>query len=419
VKAHERVEAPKGVTNPDLFILELSKSAMKIVQVCFDQVPDHIGGMYTAVDSFQRALSTEDDGPTPVIGFVARNKRDEGKMSVECDGMVRVLSAKGPLGRYYSWSSHRKTAVAEEILRTAQIVIIHLLYRYHAQWAASCARRYRIPTFVVPHGCLARQSFVYAGWKKRLWLTLFGPSVLGRSKAIIFASHREGEEASRYHFGAQGVVIPWSTPLVCTDDKLQASRKIRSAYGIPQSDRVLLYVGRLHPIKRIWQTLFSFARMAPGNWHMLVVGPDSPILGRQGLEALLTGPAKVRIHFTGPVFGDEKYDYYKASDVYVLLSHFENFSYTTAEALACGLPVMISREVGLSDELSQIRCGWVVNARDNTAIHDALKEVFQATPTVLQAMGERGQLWVRQNLNFDTFRKRLLDLVSTDIENST
>jgi glycosyltransferase involved in cell wall biosynthesis len=392
---------------------------MKIVQVCFDQVPDHIGGMYTAVDSFRRALSTDDKGRTPVIGFVARNKRDEGKMPAACDGMVMVLSTKGPLGRYYSWSSNRQTAAAEEILRKAQIVIIHVLYRYHAQWAARCAMRYRIPTLVVPHGSLAQQGFVQAGWRKRLWLNLFGPSVLGRSAAIIFASHREREEAFRYHFGAPSVVIPWSTPLMCTDDKLQASRKVRLHYGIPQSDRVLLYVGRLHPIKRIWQTLSSFARRAPGNWHMLVVGPDSPILGRQTLEAPLTGPAKVRIHFIGPVFGDAKYDYYNASDAYVLLSRFESFSYTTAEALSCGLPVIVSNEVGLSDELSQIGCGWVVNAGDNTAIDNALDEVFQSTPTVLQEMGGRGQLWVRQNLDFDTFRKRLLNLVSTCIENST
>ena len=362
--------------------------------------------------SFRQALLTEDNGTTPVIGFVARPSGNEWETSCESDGIVTVPAAGGPLGRYYAWSSSRRTAAAEEILRNAQIVIVHVPYRYHAQWAARCAERYQIPTLVVPHGCLARQGFDHAGWQKRLWLRLYGPSVFGPSRAIVFASNREREEAAPHHFGAPGVVIPWPTPFVRTDDKLQVSIKIKSRHGISQNDRVLLFVGRLHPIKRVEQSLSSFARMAPKNWHMLVVGPDTPLLSRQELAASLTGPARDRVHFVGPVLGDEKYDYYKAADAYVLLSQFENFSYTTAEALSCGLPVLVSSDVGLSDELRPIGCGWMVNARDIVSIDDGLNQVFHAAPTVLHEMGANGQLWARQNLDFDTFRKRLLSLVA-------
>lgn len=388
---------------------------MKVIQVCFDQVSDHIGGMYTAIRSFEEALR-DAHVSTSVIAFVAGERNNAFGIKGINDTLM-IPPAKNFLGRHYSWNTRSVLSVAEEVLKKADIIIIHVLYRYHAQWAANCANRHNIPTIIVPHGCLARKGMSYSGRKKKFWLRFFGPSTIGRSKAILFASNRERQEAVLYFFGAPAVVIPWCTQLIpnSNSNKRALFENIKSRYGILENEKVMLYVGRLHPIKRIRQTLSAFARTSPENWHMLVVGPDSDVCGREMLENFLSGNAKPRIHFIGPIVGDEKYDYYRASDVYVLLSEFENFSFTAADALGSGLPVLLSEEVALSEDVKGVGCGWVINARHDKSIDDGMCTVFTTDPEDIRRRGASGFEWACQNLSFDVFRERILSLVRSCI----
>ena len=117
-----------------------------------------------------------------------------------------------------------------------------------------------------------------------------------------------------------------------------------------------------------------------------------------------------RVHVTGPAYGDDRAAYLDAADVYVSLSHRENFNFTAAEALAAGLPVMLSPGNDLGPELGPVHCGWVLATAADAAM--AMAEAGRLSRQDLIAMGARGKTWAEANLRYDVFAGRLRQLAA-------
>ena len=113
--------------------------------------------------------------------------------------------------------------------------------------------------------------------------------------------------------------------------------------------------------------LHAFAAVAAArqDLHLVMAGPEQPAYGAtlRGLAARL-GIAQ-RITWTGMLSGAEKWGAYRAADVFMLPSHQENFGIVVAEAMACGLPVLISNKVNIWREVRRDEAGLV--AEDDVA----------------------------------------------------
>jgi glycosyltransferase involved in cell wall biosynthesis len=70
------------------------------------------------------------------------------------------------------------------------------------------------------------------------------------------------------------------------------------------------------------------------------------------------------VTWTGLITGDLKWGAFRAADVFALTSHQENFGIAVAEALACGLPVLLSNQVNIWREIEEERAGFVENDDD-------------------------------------------------------
>jgi glycosyltransferase involved in cell wall biosynthesis len=91
----------------------------------------------------------------------------------------------------------------------------------------------------------------------------------------------------------------------------------------------------------------AFLRIAP-PLHLVFAGPceSAPFAAR--LRALAAG---LPVTFTGPLYGDEKWAALAAAEVFILPSHHENFGIAVAEALASGVPVLLSQRVNIWHEI--------------------------------------------------------------------
>jgi glycosyltransferase involved in cell wall biosynthesis len=136
----------------------------------------------------------------------------------------------------------------------------------------------------------------------------------------------------------------------------------------PGAERILLYVGRLAPEKRLDVLLDAFPRIreACGPAVALALVGDGP--WREHLE--LRAPAGVR--FLGYRTGASLAEAYAAADLFVFPSDTETFGNVVMEALASGLPVVAPAKGGVTDSVIPGRTGLLVPPREPAALADAV-----------------------------------------------
>jgi glycosyltransferase involved in cell wall biosynthesis len=123
----------------------------------------------------------------------------------------------------------------------------------------------------------------------------------------------------------------------------------------------ILFLSRIHPKKGCDLLLSAFASLASHhpNVDVVIAGPDQ-VGWRAELEALASRLGiPDRVHWTGPLYGDAKWGAFYGADAFILPSHVENFGIAVAEALACGVPVLISDKVNIWREIEAADAGIV------------------------------------------------------------
>ena len=134
---------------------------------------------------------------------------------------------------------------------------------------------------------------------------------------------------------------PTASTSACTALPRQQDRaRLRERLGLAPDRFVGVFVGRLHPVKDV-DTLLAAAAMVP-ELELVIVG-DGPERPRLEARARRLGVER-RVSFRG--FSPRVVDVLRASDAFLLSSHGEGMSNALLEAMACGLPCLVSRSVG-------------------------------------------------------------------------
>lgn len=374
---------------------------MRVAQVCLEYAPS-FGGSVQTVRDFSEVFESS------IIAFTSADNKVQ---APEWNKNVwRVPIRSGLLGRSYAWPvSPVDLHNASLILHQSALAIVHGLFRYHFQWAGAIARQMQIPYWVVPNGGLDPYVFTYRSVQKQIWMSTLGYPIMRRAQAVIFATEREREKALPRIQGCRTHVVHWPVQYVDTSRRAEARALVRARHHIPDEARVLLWIGRLHPMKRPLQTIEAFGQIENPLVHLVMVGPDGA-LTRQDCERFCVTRDINNVHIIGPVYGNEKYKYYMASDAYISLSFRENFNYTLAEALAAGLPVILSPGNDLSLELRVLNCGWMLKTIDTQECIDALNQFVSMPQIVLDEMGLSGQRWARTALSWEKFTQTIRQL---------
>ena len=339
-----------------------------------------------------------------IISFTQPGKLKSERSAIE--NTIHVETSPGILGRTFAWAHEANRRTALEVVSDADLIVCHLLLRYHLHWVTAVARRKNIPYWIVPHGSLDPYVFSYHSLVKKTWFYLFGKSYLRNASRVIFATEKEKLKAGKFYSGDNCMVMHWPVQPIDNSRRGNARQAIRSKHGIGTADRILLYIGRLHSSKCPMETITAFAQAETPQTHLVIVGPDETI-SLQACQDLVNELGAKRVHLAGPVYGMEKNDYLLGSDAYISLSRKENFGYTTAEALAAGLPVILSPGNDLADELVPFNCGWMLQDIFPETVATAIEEFSSMTTEALHEMGQRGKMWALANLEFDNFAKKV------------
>src|ERR1039458_2682672 len=122
----------------------------------------------------------------------------------------------------------------------------------------------------------------------------------------------------------------------------------RAKWGISPGEPLVLFLSRLIPRKGADILIEAFVQACPESGRLVIAGPE----GEPGYRAYLEkcarkSGAEARVIFTGAIYGEEKKAVLADTDVFALPSRYENFANVAAEAMACGIPVIVTDSCGI------------------------------------------------------------------------
>ena len=207
-------------------------------------------------------------------------------------------------------------------------------------------------------------------------------------RIIAFSPHERDAMARLYGADARKVsLVPCGVDLEVFRPLDQKS--VRSRLGL-NGEKILLYVGRVEPIKGLDLLVETAAQMDSAEGvRMMVVGAD--VNGDREMDRVKQ-LAKERdledkIDFVGQVDHDDLPLYYNAADVCVVPSYYESFGLVALESMACGTPVVATRVGGLSTIIHHGRTGYLKSWRCPEAFANSV-EMIISSDGLQQSMGE-------------------------------
>ena len=313
------------------------------------------------------------------------------------DGVaIRYFPAQFPMAWKTSWPLAR--ALRREI-RDFDVVHLHSLYVFHDFVTGRICHQAGVPYLVRPHGTL--DPFIYrrSRIRKRVMEVSFQNRVLRRAAAIHYTTEEEMRLAEPSAQGAPGVVVALGLDTE-SYDKLPAPERVRARHPEIADRRIVLFLGRLHEKKGLDILAEAFGRDVAGrdDLHLVIAGPDDGVGSR--LEEWLRGAGiRDRTTLTGMIEGEEKLAAYAASEVFVLPSYSENFGLAVLEAMAAGVPVLVSDKVNLWREV--VSSGAGLAATCSAEAFDACLVQMLDKPDATRRMGERGYCIARERFSWE------------------
>lgn len=250
------------------------------------------------------------------------------------------------------------------------IVHIHGLWRPTLQSLLKESLRQRLPYVITPHGMFARWSLQQKPFRKKLALALGWRALTSKSLFVHALTQAEANDFRTLGTGASVEVVPNGFFLEEIGD-LPAPGTFLKAHPELGGQRFVLFLARLHYVKRVDLLVRAFARVAPviPDVRLVLAGPDC---GTRGLveDLVKTSGLTGRVIFPGPLYGPEKYAAMVDALCFCQTSVYETFSMSILEAMACGLPPIITRGCNF-DEVGTSGAGIVVDG-DEQPLADAL-----------------------------------------------
>lgn len=318
------------------------------------------GGIVRSVSQLCRGLADLGTDVTVYTTDSGNGKRLDVSVNQAVDvGSVDVFYFRTTWSRSFR-HSYRLARACYNNMDEFDLVHITSLWNYPGIPAGDAARKTGTPYVISPRGSLVPECLRRKWWKKWGYLKLFVEPDLRRAAAIHYTAQLERETCSDRAFGRPSFIVPNGFDL-SEFEELPRREIALQAFGLPLDALVVGYLGRLHRRKALDVLIKAFGKISErfSEAYLLLAGPDD---GHEQQLRALTGKLGLqkRVKFLGFIDAKKRRDFFSAADLLSLVSHpGENFGNAAVEAMAAGIPVIVSDNVGICREVEADGVGIV------------------------------------------------------------
>ena len=245
------------------------------------------------------------------------------------------------------------------------LVHIHAVFNHACIAAARACRRHDVPYIVRPLGSLDPWSMKQKSWRKKVFWHGAVKQMLRAAAAVHYTARAE-QDATEKSLGLNhGVVVPLGI-----EPEPSAFRLLAQEDSLVRAQPYVLVLSRLLPTKGLDVLLEAFLSVRSQkqleNWSLVLAGQGPADFVGRLKQTTAAANATKHVLFPGWLEGDNKRAALHNASLLALPSYHENFGLCVMEALACGVPVLVSPQVNLAPEVQAAGAGWVAAVDKNS-----------------------------------------------------
>jgi len=362
------------------------------------------GGPIASVHGLNKALTRKGIEVTVYTTNIGLKNEIPVNTEVDLEGVrVNYFSLSNPFGMALdiSWQlSVDMTKALQKNIPNFDLIYINGLWNYPAAAACYYSRKHRKPYIIAPRGMLYRYTMGKKIWKKWPYYHLISKRDIRAASAIHYTTKDESFQChSRLHLKNRALIIPNGVDPHTSID--QDTERLKARYPVLERKKVILFMSRISWKKGLDILAKAFGNIARDrdDVHLLIVGPDEDGYEKKVKSWLCDEEVQEKVTFTGMLQGKNKLEAFSGSDLFVLPSYSENFGMVVVEAMHHGLPVVISDQVGISDDVERDKAGIVIET-DVQQLTSALTRLLDDYRLCRQ-IGERGRMLVTREYGWD------------------
>ncbi len=308
-----------------------------------------------------------------------------GEQEPAIDGRVRVHYFERSFPRGWFASAHLRSWLRRHAADYDGLHL-HVPFTGALHSAVVEARRAGVPYAITPHGVFDPWSLAHKRWKKAPYLALIERTHLAHARYVHVTSELEARGLSALGIEATLRQIP----LAVTPPEAVPHRD--GGTGLR-----LLFLSRLHPVKNVPALLRAVAQLRMPDLRLTIAGDGEARFVDELRHLTRDLGISTAVDFAGHLNDTAKLKAWQSHDVFVLPSLHENFSLSTVEAMAAGMPVIVSNQVGVANRVAATGAGLVVAGNDVAALAAAIVSLRDETSR--QRAGSRARALVNNEFS--------------------
>ena len=284
------------------------------------------------------------------------------------------------------------------ISENVNVIHNHGLWLQSNHLAAIAARSCKLPLVTTTHGMLRPWALSHKHWKKKIAWWLYQKKDIRSARILHSTCMEESNELRGLRLTNAIAEIPIGVNLTQQQPKLAHS----------SGKRVLLFLGRIHPVKGLMNLVKAIDSIRPDNWICVIAGPCEGGFRKRLEQEISRRNIRTYFDFVGSVSGYEKSLLFRQAELFVLPSYTENFGIVVLEALSCEIPV-ISTDATPWNILPKVGCGWSIPVGAKS-LTQKLAECMSLEKPALKAMGKIGRNLVETTFTWQSIGLQMKEI---------